>query len=291
MGDVVVDADREMLLGLRFLHLGEHGHHHRRRELFRRETVAAADDARHRRARTASDGFRQRRDDVLVEWFTARAGFLGAVEHRDRAHRLWQGCEQVLGGERSVKPDVHEADAFGVQRVDRLRHGVGAGAHQDDDPFCVRVAVIVEQPVLPARDVAEALHGALDDGRCGVVVTVDGLARLEIHVGVLRGAADERVIRVQRAVAMLVDELVVHHRAHLLFGDELDLADFVRGTEAVEEMDEGEARFQRGCVADQREILRGLHGRRGEQAETGRARRHDVLVVAENRQRLRGQGA
>ena len=171
VGDVVVDADREMLFRLRLLHLGEHGHHHRRRELLRRQAVTAADDVRHRLPLAVDQRFRQRRDDVLVERFAA-ARQDSLVRSRTAIVRTDSGraasrCSAENG---RYSRTSHEADAFGLQCVDRLRHGVGAGTHHDDDAFCVRVAVIVEQPVLPARDVAEALHGPFDDPRSGVVV-------------------------------------------------------------------------------------------------------------------------
>ena len=47
-GDVVDDADREVVLGLRLLHLVEDGLHHRGIEFLRGEPVAAADHSRHR---------------------------------------------------------------------------------------------------------------------------------------------------------------------------------------------------------------------------------------------------
>ena len=74
-------------------------------------------------------------------------------------------------------------------------------------------------------------------------------------------------------------------------GELLDLGDFVRGAEAVEEMQERDARFQRGGLRDQRHVHDFLHRIRGQHAEAGGARGHHVAVVAEDRERLRGQRA
>ena len=60
--------------------------------------------------------------------------------------------------------------------------------------------------------------------------------------------------------------LFVDHRAQDLVRQHLDLGDFVRGAEAVEEMHERNARFERGRLRNQREIHRFLHGRRAKHA-------------------------
>ena len=44
-------------------------------------------------------------------------------------------------------------------------------------------------------------------------------------------------------------------------------------------------------MGNHREILRLLHRRRREQSKAGRADRHDVAVIAEDRQRMRGDRA
>ena len=70
-----------------------------------------------------------------------------------------------------------------------------------------------------------------------------------------------------------------------------DLLQLVRRAEPVEEMEERHARLERRGVRDERQVLRFLHRRRREQREAGRAHRHDVAVVAEDRQRVRGDRA
>jgi hypothetical protein len=65
----------------------------------------------------------------------------------------------------------------------------------------------------------------------------------------------------------------------------------VRRPEPVEEVDEGDPRLERGRVRDGGEILRLLNGSRSEQSPAGRADRHDVAVIAEDRQRMRGHRA
>ena len=54
-------------------------------------------------------------------------------------------------------------------------------------------------------------------------------------------------------------EVEVDHRPHIFFVEQLDLRNLVRGAEAVEEVQERNARFERGRLGDQRKVHRLLH--------------------------------
>ena len=84
-------------------------------------------------------------------------------------------------------------------------------------------------------------------------------------------------------------QILVDHRADLLVGQQGELVDLVRGAEAVEEMDEGDARLQCRRLRDQRHVVRFLNRAGDELGEAGGQHRHHVLVVAEDRQALRRQ--
>ena len=88
---------------------------------------------------------------------------------------------------------------------------------------------------------------------------------------------------------MIDHALLVDHGAHDVVRHDLDLGDFVRGAETVEEMQEWNARFEGGGMGDEGEVLRFLHRSRAEHRPTGRARGHHVAVIAEDRQCLCGQ--
>ena len=62
-------------------------------------------------------------------------------------------------------------------------------------------AVVVEQLVVGADLGVDLIHAALDDVREGIVVLVGGLAGLEEDVGVLVGAAQHGMLRIQGAGA------------------------------------------------------------------------------------------
>ena len=93
------------------------------------------------------------------------------------------------------------------------------------------------------------------------------------------------------ARAMGAHQIVVDHRPDLGVAQQLQRVEFVRGAESVEEMQERHARFQRRHLREQRAIMRLLHRGRAQQREAGGPRRHDVRVVAEDRQRRGRQRA
>ena len=74
-------------------------------------------------------------------------------------------------------------------------------------------------------------------------------------------------------------------------GQLLDLVDLMRGAEAIEEVQEGHARFKRGGLGDQRHILRFLNRARSQQRKTGRADGHHIRVIAKDRERVCSQRA
>jgi hypothetical protein len=263
MRHVVGDAHGEVHLRPRLAELVEDRLHHRWRELLRRQPVAAAHDGRHvRRFREARrPPLARGRHDIEIERVAKRARLLRTVEHGDRAYRRRQRRREVFERKRPVQADLHQADllALGQQPVHRLVRGFCARTHHDDDALGLGVPDIVKQPVLPARERRELVHRLLHDARAGEIERVARLARLEERVGVLRRSAEHRVIRGQRAAAVRRDQLVGQHRAQIVVAELLHLGDLVRGAEAVEEVQERNARAQGRRLRDAGEIVRLLH--------------------------------
>jgi hypothetical protein len=117
------------------------------------------------------------------------------------------------------------------------------------------------------------------------------LARLEEHVGILRRSANERAIRRKRVLAEGDQVLVVQQSAQRLVADGLNFAHFVRGAEAIEEMDEGNARLERGDLRHGGKIRYFLHRIRSQHRPSRRAAGHHVAVIAEDRKRMGRQSA
>jgi len=70
--------------------------------------------------------------------------------------------------------------------------------------------------------------------------------------------------------------------AEVVVGELLDPGDLVRGAEAVEEVEERDAREERRPLGDGGQIVGLLHRAGGEQAEAGLPDRHHVRVIAED---------
>ena len=132
-----------------------------------------------------------------------------------------------------------------VEVFDGFVRGFCAGAHHDDDALGIGSANVIEQVILASDELGELVHRCLHFGRSDVVVGIGALANLEEDVGILRRAAQHRMIGRERALAVLDDAIHVDHGAHVVFVEHFDLVDFVRGAESVEEMQEGNARFER----------------------------------------------
>ena len=80
----------------------------------------------------------------------------------------------------------------------------------------------------------------------------------------------------------LDDVFVVEDGANGLVGDGFDLADFVRSAEAVEEVDERNARFEGGDLRDEREVGDFLDRIGREHGPARGAASHHIGVVAED---------
>ena len=121
----------------------------------------------------------------------------------------------------------------------------------DDHAFGIRSAIVVESFVVAAGQLVDLVHVVLDDGRQGVVVRVAGFAGLEEDVRVLGRAAQGRVVRATGcAFAESLDGIHVDELGQILVILDFDLLDFVRGAEAVKEMQERDAAFDCGEMGD-----------------------------------------
>jgi hypothetical protein len=292
VGDVVVDADGEAVLRAGGVEVGEDRLGHGRGELLRAETVAAAENARGRDGGGmlgAGEGGEHRHE----QGFADGAGLLGAVEHAEGADGRRDRCEEGGDGERLEEADGDHADALagGVEVVGGGLEGLDAGAHADDDALGLRVAVVVDERIPASGEIGELVHARGDDAGEGVDEGVNRFAALEVDVGILRGAVDLGAVGREGAAAEGGEGLLVDHGAEDVVGERADLGDLVRGAEAVEEVDDGQATLERGGVGDEGEVLGFLGVVGAEEGATGLAAGHDILVVAEDGEALGGEGA
>ncbi len=259
------------------------------------KSVSSADNLGERRHRGLASGeaLGQGRDYVLIQRLADAARFLRAIQHGDAFHRCGKSLQEVLDGEWPHQAHFQHANfaALRGQVVHSLLHRFRARAHDDNDVLGIRRAFVLEEPVFTANKLCELVHRVLHDRGTGQVVGIDRFAALEINVRVLCRAAQHRMIGRERALPVSAHQIVVNHGAHVVQAELFNLGNFVRGAEAIEEMQEGNARLQRRGVRDQRQVHRLLHGVRGEQRKSSLASGHGILVIAEDGQGLRGYGA
>ena len=295
VAEVVVDADREMVARLRLAQFIEHGLHHRRGELLGGQPEAPTDQPRRgcRRRGSSRPGLLHRVHQIEVERFAAAARFLAAVENGDRPHAGRQGGHQALGAEGPKQPHLEHPHPLtsGAEGIHRFMGGFTARSHQHHHPLGGGIAVVIEQVVGAAGEGGEGVHRLLHQLRGGGVEAVHRFPRLERHILVLAGAPDHRLIGAEAAAPMGLQQRLRDQGPQVVIGDQLDRLDFVGGAEAIEEMQKGQARAQRGQAGDGGKIAGLLHRSRAEQGAAAAAGSHHIAVVAEDRQRARGEGA
>ena len=287
VGDVVHDAYGEIVLGLILLQVIQHGDELAGGGVLAAETVAASHDG-HVPIQRLIYG-----TDVLIQRLAHSTRLLGAIQHRQLAAGLRNGGKELVGGEGAVQMDIQQSHLFalGGQEVNGLLSGLGGTAHQHHHTLCIRCTVVVEQLVLPTRQLADLFHVVLHRLGDGRHLLVARLAALEENVGVDGSTASGGVLRVQRVAAERPQCVHIHQRTQLLIVQRLDLLDLVAGTEAVKEMQEGHPAVDGTQMRHRTQIHDLLRGGGRQHGKPGAAHAHHVAVVAENGQSVGGQGA
>ncbi len=286
-GDVVVDADGEVIFRLRQLEVVVDGGDHGRGGVGRAKTIAAADDYGSV-GLTVESGL-----DVEVERLAIGTRLLGAVEDSDCLDGLRNSGEETLDREWAIEVYAYHADLLTLlcHVVDGLAGGLGCRTHEDDDAVGIGSAIVCEGLVLATGDFADLGHVVLDDGGNRIVVAVAALTMSEESLRVLGHTLCLRMLRRECALAELLDSLPVNERTEILHVHHLDLVVLVACAEAVEEVDERDAGLDGSEVRYGSEVHDLLDGAFAEHGEARLAACHDVAVVAEDTERVGGKGA
>ena len=99
------------------------------------------------------------------------------------------------------------------------------------------------------------------------------------------------MLRSHRPFGMGLDRALVDHRPQHVIGNQLEIIDLMRGAESVKKMQKRNPRSQRGRVRDTGQVVGFLNARRGKQREAGLTHRHDIRVIAKNREGMGRQRA
>ena len=287
IGHIVHNAHGEAVLGLILLQIIQHGDDLTGGGVLAGQAVATAHDD-HIAAQLLIYG-----TDILIQRLAHSTWLLGAIQHRQLAAGRRDGGHELIGGEGAVQMDIQQAHLFalGGQVVNGLLGGLGGTAHQHHHTLCVRCAVVVEQLVLPTRQLADLGHVVLHRLGDGRHLLVARLAALEENVGVDGGAPGGGVLRVQRVAAESTLCVHIHQRAQLLIIQRLDLLDLVAGTETVKEMQEGHTAVDGTQMRHRTQIHDLLRGGGRQHGKPGASHAHHIAVVAEDGQGVGGQCA
>ena len=286
VGDVVHDADGELMLGLILLELVVNSEDGCGGRILRAQTVASADDG------CLHAGVCQSGDNVHVEGLTQGAGLLGAVEDSNLLGGCRDGCDQLVGTERTIQADLDDTDLLtvGVHVVDDFFCHVADGAHGDDDAVCIGRAIVVEQLIVGAELFVDLAHILLND--CGqlIVELVAGFTMLEEDIAVFVRAAHCRMLGVQRVLAERRNSVHVAHFLEVRIIPHSDLLDLVGGTEAIEEVQERNLAFDCSQMGNGRKVHDFLRVGLAHHGEAGLAASHNVGVITEDVQSVRRDG-
>ncbi len=291
MRHVIFNTHGEVVLGACHQHIVEHGPGHGRGEFFGTEAVAPGKKFGEEANLFAL--FHKSGTHVLVQRFTRRAGFFGAIQYGDGFHSGGQYLKHEFSAEGAVQVHFHQTHALSlsVQVVHRFFDHVAGGTHGDDHPVGVGRSIVIKRLVGAAGDGGYALHGVDHDGRNVVIEGVAGFAVLEIGVRVLGRAALAGMLGVQRAGAEVFHVIPVHDLADIFIINDINLADFMRGAEAVKEVAERYAGINGREMGHKAEIHGFLRVVGTQESKAGLAGCHDVLMVAKDGQSMRGQSA
>ena len=146
--------------------------------------------------------------------------------------------------------------------------------------------MVIKQVIFPPGQRGDLRHIAFHQIGQREVEAVTGLPLLEVDIRVLRGAADHRVIRVQRLTTKALQRRAVQQRRQLLIRQHLDLLYFVRSTKAVEEVDKRYPPGDRRQMRHRRQVHHLLNVILHQHGAAGLAHRHHILMVAKNIQRI-----
>ena len=188
--------------------------------------------------------------------------------------------------------DLHHADllAVSVHVVDDFLCHVADGTHSDDHAVSVGSAVVVEELIVGAQLLVDLAHVLLDDLGEILVVLVAGFTVLEENIAVLMRTAHHGTLGVQGVLAERVNSVHIAHFLQVLVIPHGDLLDLVRGTEAVEEVDEGNAALDGGQMGHGSQIHDLLNVILAQHGEAGLTAGHHVGMIAEDVQSVAGHG-
>ena len=281
VGYVISDADGEVVFRLCACQIVENSYDIARQQILGAQAITATDN--HRLAVACIEGSTY----IKIQRFAKGARLFGAVQHSDTFYALRNCAHKMLDAERTVQMNYEHANlsAFSVKLLYNSADGFRSRAHDDDDILCILCAIIVEQVIFTTGQLADFAHVVLYDFRQSIIIGVNSLASLEVNIWVLCSAADNRIIRVQATFTEGINCVLIEQLFQISIIHNLNLLDFVRGTEAVEEVQERNTALDSTQMCHACQVHNLLYAALSQQSKAGLTCSHNVLVVTKDRQR------
>ena len=242
VGNIVYDTNGELIAGLSSCEVLEYCEHLCGGGVLRRKTIATTDD----------EGFvlcgdilarSESLNNIEVQGATICTGLFGTVEHADALGGLGKNCAEVFHRERTVEVYGNNTHllALSSEVVDALFEGLGDRTHSHDYVLSIGRTVVGEGCIVATSDSRNFLHCLSHCiGHC-IVELVGSLTSLEVDIGVLCSTTGYGVLGVERTCTELSKSSLVEEGLQVRHLHKLYLLNLVRGTETIEEVEEGDA--------------------------------------------------
>ena len=209
MANIVQNANRKVILRLRRFKVVKNPHNMFGHNILAAYAAATANDKR-LPVRAVERAFH-----IQIQWFRQCAQFLSAIQHSNFFDALWNVLEEMLQRKRAIEMHIQQAHffAFGVQMIHHFFYGLAHRAHGNDQTLRIRRSVVIEQVVLPPGKLADFRHVFFNNLRQLLPITIGYFPLLKMNIRILHGAAQDRMIRVERPAPEGVDRLHVQELA------------------------------------------------------------------------------
>ena len=176
-----------------------------------------------------------------------------------------------------------------VQIINGFLNGFSPTAHNNDNLFSIRSAIVINNVILTAGNFCKFIHFFLNNTFNGVVIFISSFTPLEEDIRVLCGTANNRGFRTESVFCV---ELIINtfkHSAQIVIRKEFNFFDFVRSTETIKEVHKRHARTQSRSLRNSSHIVSFLHGVRAEHSKSGLTAAHHVRVITKDGQSVISQ--
>ena len=285
-GHIVLDTDGEMILGRIQQQVIEHGLDLSGGGILGGQAVTAGIDHGAVAVIDVSGA------NIFIQRLADGTDLLHAVEDSDLLDGLGHRGQQMLGRERTEQVYLQEADllTLGVEVIDHFLNRTAHAAHCHDHALGIRCAVVIEQVIFTAGQLGDLSHVILDDVRQLVVRGVVGLTKLEVDIGVIDQRTHTGIFGVQCVGAEGSQRVVIHQLGKIGILQPFHLLNLVAGTEAIEEMQEGDACLDGRQMCHTGQIHNLLYAAGRQHGETGLTAVHHIGMVAKDGERVGTNG-